>query len=96
MWENSKEYQSIGTLISRNRKLLKDEFERVAEKQKEVNFIKAKEALMVLLVQHFPNLQEEKLKAILRVAEVGGANNGLGDSYDFMKFLDVYKTRFAT
>lgn len=39
MWENSREFMQIGTLIAKNRKLLKEQFEKITEgKSNEVNF----------------------------------------------------------
>jgi hypothetical protein len=39
MWENSREFMQIGTLIAKNRKLLKEEFEKVTNNNSfEVNF----------------------------------------------------------
>jgi len=45
---------------------------------------------------HIKNLPEDKLRCLLRVAELQGAQaSGPGSAYDFMKLLDVYKNRHA-
>jgi len=38
MWENSREFMSIGVAIARNRKALKDRFERAGSGKKEVTY----------------------------------------------------------
>lgn len=49
-----------------------------------------------LIQQHFKTITEDKFKQILRVAEIQGANTeGLGNQYDYMRILDVYKGRHA-
>jgi hypothetical protein len=68
MWENSREFQAIGTAIARNRKTLKDKFEKM--KTKEVTYIQARKAMDEMINQHFQGLSEDKLKCVLRVAEV--------------------------
>ncbi len=46
--------------------------------------------------QHFSGLGDDKIKQLLRAAEQQGANiDGIGNQYDYSKFLDVYKTRHA-
>lgn len=48
------------------------------------------------LRNHFGDLSEDKLKTVMRVAELQGANSeGIGNQYDYMRMLDVYKTRHA-
>ena len=98
LWENTREYQRIGTLIARNRKLLRDEFSKVGgiSTTNIVNYEQAKAALMSLLLPHFNSITDEKLKIILRVGEMQGASDGgLGNRYDFNRFLNVYKNRHA-
>jgi len=46
--------------------------------------------------KHFPGISEEKLRVVLRVAELQGANQeGIGNQYDWMRLLDVYRNRHA-
>jgi len=46
--------------------------------------------------QHFAGVGDDKIKVLLRAAELQGANvEGIGNQYDYVKFLDVYKTRHA-
>ena len=37
-WENSREFKAIGNLICRNRKVLKERFDHVAQGQADINF----------------------------------------------------------
>jgi hypothetical protein len=45
---------------------------------------------------HFKGLGDDKLKCVLRVAELQGASStGIGNNYDYTRMLDVYKSRHA-
>ena len=75
LWENSREYQRIGTLIARNRKLLKDKFDSISKNRGQqtaavVSYEEMKSVLETLLIPHFSALNEEKLRLIMKVAEV--------------------------
>lgn len=80
-WENTREYQAIGVLIAKNRKLLKEEFEKVTNgKTTIVNYDQAKVAMLALLQGNFNAITDEKIKTVLRVAELQGANaDGIGN-----------------
>ena len=97
IWENTREYQRIGTLIAKNRKLLKDQFDKVTGgKTTVVTYDQAKLALLNLIQPHFNAITEDKMHVILKVGEVQGANEGgLGNRYDYMRLLNVYKNRHA-
>ena len=96
MWENSREFQSIGTAVARNRKALKDNFEKLAGPGgKSVTYAQARKAMDEMINQHFQGLSEEKLKCVLRVAEIQGSSAASEAAYDYMKLLDVYKQRHA-
>lgn len=97
LWENSREFGLIGILIAKNRKLLKDSFEKVTGKSTTiVNFDQGKQVLSGLLTQHYPGIGDDKIKIILKVGEMLGANtDGIGNQYDYMRMLDVYKARHA-
>jgi hypothetical protein len=97
LWENTREYQRIGTLIAKNRKLLKDQFENVcAGNGNIVAYEQAKSAILKLLQPHFNSLDDDKMRVILKVGELQGATNGgLGNRYDYMRLLNVYKNRHA-
>ena len=97
MWENTREFESYGSLIARNRKLLKEHFEKVTKGVRtEVSFEEAKDVLYGLLRQHFKDFNDDKLKCVLRAAEVQGATSeGLGSQYDYTRILDVLKSRHA-
>lgn len=69
-WDNTREYTRIGTLIARNRKLLRDQFENITKGQgTNVNYEQAKQTLEALLQPHFKDLTEEKIRSILKVGE---------------------------
>ena len=52
--------------------------------------------LEAILHPHFNTLNDEKLRVILKVGEVLGANEGgLGNRVDYMRMLKVYKGRHA-
>lgn len=54
LWENTREYQRIGTLIAKNRRLLKEQFEAVVEDGSTiVSYEQAKTAIQNLLHAHF-------------------------------------------
>ncbi len=50
-WENSREYKSIGTVICKNRRLLKEKFEKAANGAQDINFAQAK-GVMIELLNH--------------------------------------------
>ena len=70
-WENSREFLLIGQLIARNRKLLREQFEKlIGTKTTVVNFESGKQILGELLRQQFSSVGDDKIKQILRVAEI--------------------------
>lgn len=99
LWENTREYQRIGTLIAKNRKLLRGQFEKIVPDNNGstiVNYEQAKSAILGLLQPHFNSITDEKLRVILKVGEVQGATEGgLGNRFDFDRLLLVYKSRHA-
>lgn len=80
-WENSREFLLIGQLIARNRKLLREQFEKlIGTKTTVVNFEQGKQIVGELLREHFSGVGDDKIKQILRVAELQGANSdGIGN-----------------
>ncbi len=52
MWENSRECQNRGVAIARNRKTLKEKFEK-AGKAKDVTYTQARKAMDEMINQHF-------------------------------------------
>lgn len=58
MWESGREFQAIGTSIARNRKLLKDVFERIAGKRTHITFEEGKKALLEVLTKHVNELDD--------------------------------------
>lgn len=96
MWENSREFLILGTMIAKNRKLLKEQFEKVSANSTIINFDQVKTAMDEFLNLHFKGLSDEKLKCALRPSEIqGSAASNPGTSYDYMRLLDIYKNRYA-
>lgn len=97
LWENTREFQRIGTLIAKNRKLLAAQFEQVSGDGKSIiGYDEAKSAILKLLQPHFNSVDDEKMRVILKVGEVQGAQGGaLGNRYDYKRVLHVYKNRHA-
>ena len=51
---------------------------------------------MPLLESHFKNFNDEKLKCVLRSAEIQGASAvGPSNVYDASRILDIFKNRHA-
>ena len=51
---------------------------------------------MTILKRSYSGIGDDKLKVILKVGEVLGPNtDGIGNSYDYLRILDVYKSRHA-
>lgn len=96
-WESSREYLLIGQLIAKNRKLLREEFEKITDgKSNIINFDQGNKVLGTFVRQHFAGLGDDKIRALLRSAEQQGANiDGIGNQYDYSRFLEVFKTRHA-
>jgi hypothetical protein len=66
-WENSREAKAIGSLIARNRKLLKTQLDSRGQGST-MDFQAAKDLMSNLLQQNFPGVDDEKLKVLLRPA----------------------------
>ena len=71
-WENSKDFEKIGSLIAKNRKMLIEAFKKVITTDSTVfTYAQGKQALDSWLYSHFKDsITDDKLKAILRPATV--------------------------
>jgi hypothetical protein len=87
LWENSREFKSIGSLIARNRKVLKTALD-AAVCGSVVSYVKAKQLLDKMMHEHYPNIGDDKLRCILQPAKCGTE-----DKYDFDLFLDLLRKR---
>ena len=96
MWENSRDYQQIGTLISKNRKLLADSFKAVLPADTKLfSFEQGKEAMDGWLYTHFKDkLTDEQLKCLFRPAQVHSESHH-GPRYDYLKLLEINKSRYS-
>lgn len=97
MWVNSREFMSIGAMVAKNRKLLREVFEKITGgKTTEITFEQGKQAVAELINRHFKGLSDDKLRQVFKVGELQGANSeGIGNRFDYMRILDVYKSRHA-
>jgi len=94
MWENSRDFDRIGTLIAKNRKHLIEQFERVVGTQTTLfTFEQGKQALDNWLYSHFGNkVTDDQLSCLFRAAQVHNESQ-LSPKYDTLRFLDIYKNR---
>jgi hypothetical protein len=97
IWENSREYQRIGTVIAKNRKLLKAQLDNICTSEESVaSYEELKMVLGNLLRGQFGNIEDDKMKAIVKVGEILKASEGsIGNRYDYVRILSVYKDRHA-
>lgn len=94
MWENSREFNLMGTLIAKNRKLLKEQFLKASGGSKELSLDTALSVVKPLITRQFPGAGDDKLRILVRVGDVGGAQSeGPGSLIDFEKLLEVYRKR---
>ena len=97
MWENSPEFAKIGSLISKSRKLIIDQFKNVlGESNTKFKFDEGKNALDDWIYKNFgSNISDEKLRVIFSVARLHLESQAGESVYDYMRMLDIYKSRFA-
>ena len=102
-WENSHESNQIGELISKNRKLLIENFKRLSTHTshdgipKYVTFAQAKEALSDVLYTKFgkKGVSDAKLKQVLSVGSIPDHTRSLQEPlYAYMKIMDLFKERY--
>ena len=73
MWENSREFERIGFLMAKNRKLLVEKFREAlgSQTQKSFTFAQGKQALDEWLYSHFgDSITDAKLKCLFTPAKV--------------------------
>ena len=97
MWENSREFERIATIMAKNRKLLTERFREVlgSATAKSFTFAQGKQALDDWLYSHFgDSLSDAKLQCIFRPALVHNESQAV-PKYDYTKLLDINKSRFS-
>lgn len=96
MWENSREFEQIGSLIARSRKLLIEKFRAgLPAKTTIFTFEEGRAILDDWLYSHFgDSLSDAKLQCIFRPALVHNESQAV-PKYDYMKLLDINKSRFS-
>lgn len=85
-WEDSKQYDEICKLISKNRKILQDTFDQVGRGGR-VEYEKSKEVLSTIL--NGIRLNEEQWRKLVGVASRDGF-------VDYRTMLDIYKQRYTS
>jgi hypothetical protein len=51
---------------------------------------------MTVLKRNYSGIGDDKIRVLLKVGEELGPNTeGIGNSYDYIRMLDVYKSRHA-
>jgi hypothetical protein len=94
LWETTKEFENIGTLLAKNRKLLIEKFKSEIGKTTLFNFAQGKAALNDWLYQHFKDsVTDAHLKCVFSAAQVP-AESQHEPRYDYVRLLDLYKARY--
>lgn len=73
MWENSREFERIATIMAKNRKLLTERFREVlgSATAKSFTFAQGKQALDDWLYSHFGDtITDAKLKCLFNAAKI--------------------------
>ena len=94
MWENSREFARIGTLLAKSRKLLLEKFRAGLPAGSTLfTFEQGKTVLDEWLFSHFgDSISDAKLKCIFGPAQVANESQAV-PKYDYIKFLDINKSR---
>ena len=94
MWENSREYEQIGRLMAKNRKLLVEKFKGVVGEKKTFTFAEGKQALDDWLHSHFgSSITNEKLRCLFTPAKAHSESQSEA-KYDYLRMLDINKARY--
>ena len=101
-WENSREFEKIGSQMARNRKLIIQNFKTFLQGESRdgqpstlFTFSQGKKALDGWLYQHFRGqVSDAQLKCLFGVAQVPSESQH-EPRFDYMRLLDVYKARYA-
>ena len=97
MWENSREFQQIGFLMAKNRKLLMERFKEVlgSTTQKSFTFAEGKRALDDWLHSHFgDSITDAKLACLFGAAKIHSESQA-EPRYDYVRMLDINKSRHS-
>lgn len=97
MWENTREFQQIGALMAKNRKLLTDKFKQELgdPTKKAFTFAQGKRALDEWLYSHFgDSITDAKLRCLFMPSKIHSASQS-EPVYDYMRMLDINKSRHS-
>ena len=97
MWENSREFERLGFLMAKNRKLIVEKFKEKlgSATQKSFNFAEGKDALDEWLYSHFgDSITDAKLKCLFGAATVHQESQS-EPKYDYIRMLDINKSRHS-
>lgn len=95
MWENSREFERIATIMAKNRKLLTERFREVlgSATAKSFTFAQGKQALDDWLYSHFgDSITDAKLRCLFNAAKVHQESQ-VEPKYDYVRMLDINKMR---
>ena len=95
MWENSREFERIATIMAKNRKLLTERFREVlcSATAKSFTFAQGKQALDDWLYSHFGDtITDAKLRCLFNAAKIHQESQ-VEPKYDYVRMLDINKMR---
>jgi hypothetical protein len=89
----------IGSYIAKNRKLIREQFEKViGGKRTEVTYEEARKVMGRVIegIIGQAHVSDDKVKCVMRVGEVQGPSaGGPGSLVDYERVLEVYRKRHA-
>ena len=96
-WENSREFERLGFLLAKNRKLLIEKFREVlgSKTAKAFTFAQGKQALDEWLYSHFgDSISDAKLGTLFNAAKIHAEASG-EPKFDYIRMLDISKSRHS-
>ena len=96
-WENSREFERLGFLMAKNRKLLIEKFREVlgSNSAKAFTFAQGKRALDEWLFSHFGDkISDAKLSTLFNAAKIHQESQA-EPKYDYIRMLDINKSRHS-
>ena len=91
-WENSKEYDDVMRIIGRNRKFVLGQLAKLTEEGETVSYAKAKEVVAGVLESGGVNIEDAKIRLLLKFADRGGVMDSklIGDVFrERLKRIDA-------
>ena len=96
MWENSRDYMRLGSLMAKSRKLLIEKFKSVVGPDQTLfTFEQGKQALDDWIYSHFKtSVSDEQLRCLFTAAQVHNESQAC-PKYDYLRLLDIQKSRHS-